>query len=176
MNHTQLDDRRRMLQKSLALAAVPGSVLLYPGCGRADEKAESGADDSPLKVVGHDIGNGESNAMSIQYLEVVTPDVEAVCAAYSELLDVTFGEAEPNLGGARTAKLAGGGMLGVRGPLRETEEPVVRPYVLVNDIESSLAAAAESGAKVALPPTKLAGHGTCAIYILGGIECGLWQL
>lgn len=179
MNPMPLDDRRTMLRKSLALAAVPGTALLYPGCGRADEQTEPSAANSSTKPASDSAGKGtsnEENAMKVQYLEIVTPDVEAVCATYSKLLDATFGGADPNLGGARTAKLAGGGMLGVRGPLRETEEPVVRPYVLVDDIESALAAAEKSGAKIALPPMKLAGHGTCAIYILGGIEFGLWEL
>jgi len=114
--------------------------------------------------------------MQVQYLEIVTPDVDAVCAQYSKVHGVTFGDPEPNLGGARTAKLTGGGMLGVRGPLRENETPVVRPYVLVNDIAAAVAAAADAGAKIALPPMALPGHGTCAIVIQGGIECGLWQL
>ncbi len=29
---------------------------------------------------------------------------------------------------------------------------------------------------VALPPTELAGHGRIAIYVLGGVEHGLWEL
>jgi len=114
--------------------------------------------------------------MHIQYLEIVTPEVDAVCATYSQLHGVTFGEADQNLGGARTAKLANGGTLGVRAPMRDTEKPVVRPYILVEDIEASVAAAADSGAKVALPPMEIEGHGTCAIVIQGGIESGLWRL
>jgi len=45
----------------------------------------------------------------------------------------------------------------------------------VDDIESAVAAAADAGANVALPPMKIPGHGTCAIYIEGGVEHGLWQ-
>ena len=114
--------------------------------------------------------------MQIQYLEIVTKDVEAVCAAYAQLYKVTFGKADASLGGARTAALPDGGMLGVRAPLRETEDPVVRPYLLVDDIESSVKAAAASGAKIAHPPLKIPGHGTFAIFILGGIQHGLWQV
>ena len=114
--------------------------------------------------------------MHIHYLEIVTPDVNDICAHYSKVHGVTFSDRDPNLGGARTAKLTGGGLLGVRGPLRDTETPVVRPYVLVDDIAASVAAAADAGAEIALPPMKLPGHGTCAIVIQGGIECGLWQL
>ncbi len=114
--------------------------------------------------------------MQIQYLEIVTTDVESVCATYSQVLGVTFGDSDQNLGGARTAKLTNGGMLGVRAPMHDIEKPVVRPYLLVQDIQAAVSAAADSGADVALPPMKIAGHGTCAIVIQGGIECGFWQL
>jgi predicted enzyme related to lactoylglutathione lyase len=114
--------------------------------------------------------------MQIQYLEIVTPDVDAICTTYSQIHGVTFSDGDANLGGARTAKLANGGLLGVRAPLRATEEPVVRPYVLVEDIAAAVATAADAGAVVALPPMEIAGHGTCAIVIQGGIESGLWQL
>jgi hypothetical protein len=58
----------------------------------------------------------------------------------------------------------------------EAEGPVVRPYWLVDDIESAVAAAVESGAEVAHPPMLIPDHGTFAIYIQGGIQHGLWQL
>lgn len=114
--------------------------------------------------------------MHVHYLEIVTPDVDALCAQYATVHGVTFGDPDPNLGGARTAKLTGGGMLGIRGPLRESETPVVRPYALVDDIAASVTAAAHAGAVIALSPMDLPGHGMCAIVIQGGIECGLWQL
>src|SRR5688500_3812861 len=90
--------------------------------------------------------------MQIQYLEIVTRDVDAVCAAYSLAHGVQFGKPDPGLGNARTATLVGGGLVGVRAPLRKTEEPVVRPYWLVQDIEAALTAAVEGGGKVAHPP------------------------
>ena len=114
--------------------------------------------------------------MKIQYLEIVTPDVDAVCETYARLNDVEFGESDQNLGGARTAKLANGGMLGVRAPLRDTENPVVRPYMLVEDIQATVDAAAKAGAEVAVPPMEIPGHGTFAIVIQGGIDSGYWQL
>ena len=112
--------------------------------------------------------------MQVHYLEIVTEDVEAVCAAYSTP-DVQFGEEEPGLGGARTAPLLGGGMVGVRRPMHAAEGPVVRPYWLVSDIEAAVAAAVDSGAEVAHPPLELPGYGTFAIYIQGGVHHGLWQ-
>jgi predicted enzyme related to lactoylglutathione lyase len=113
--------------------------------------------------------------MQIQYLEIVTPDVDAVCASYERLGGVTFGEPVAELGNARTAALAAGGRIGVRAPMRETEEPVVRPYLRVDDIAAAVEAAAAGGAEIALPPMGLPGQGTCAIYIQGGIQHGLWQ-
>jgi predicted enzyme related to lactoylglutathione lyase len=113
--------------------------------------------------------------MQIRYLEIVTTDVQAICTLYSKIHGVTFGDADQNLGGARTARLANGAMLGVRAPMHDGERPVVRPYILVEDIEAAVAAATKSGAEILVPPMKLPGHGTCAIVYQGGIESGLWQ-
>lgn len=113
--------------------------------------------------------------MKIYYYEIVTKDVDALCDTYSLLHDVTFSESDPILGGARTASLANGGKIGIRAPLRDTEEPVVRNYMLVEDIQSTVEKAAKSGAEVAVPPMELPGHGICAIIIQGGIESGFWQ-
>ncbi len=114
--------------------------------------------------------------MKIQYLEIVTREVDAVCAAYAAAHKVQFGKADAGLGNARTAPLAGGGLVGVRAPLRETEEPVVRPYWLVDDIAAAVAAAVKAGGQLAVPPMEIPGHGTFAIYLLGGNDHGLWQL
>ena len=78
--------------------------------------------------------------MQISYLEIVTRDVDAVCAAYAAAHGVQFGEPDSGLGNARTATLPDGGLVGVRAPLREDEEPVVRPYWLVDDIGAAVAA------------------------------------
>ncbi|HET9439596.1 MAG TPA: hypothetical protein VFO52_05475 [Longimicrobiales bacterium] len=114
--------------------------------------------------------------MKIQYLEIVTREVDAVCAAYGSAHKVRFGEPDARLGNARTAALADGGLVGVRAPLRATEEPVVRPYWLVDDIAAAVAAAVQAGGEVAHPPMEIPGHGTFAIYLQGGNDHGLWQL
>ena len=114
--------------------------------------------------------------MKVQYLEVVTPDVDIVCATYAQLYNVKFSGADVNLGGARTAKLSNGGVIGIRAPLRETEEPTVRHYTLVDDIQSAVNAAEKLGAEVAVPPMELPRHGMCAIVIQGGVELGFWEL
>jgi uncharacterized protein len=114
--------------------------------------------------------------MKVHYLEIVTSDVDAVCAAYEAAHGIEFGSAEPPLGGARTASLPDGSIVGVRGPLSNTEEPIVRPYWLVGDIEAALNAATTAGAVVAHPPFEIAGKGTFAIYVQGNVDHGLWQL
>ena len=114
--------------------------------------------------------------MQVHYLEIVTKDVDAVCAAYAAANGVQFGEPDPGLGSARTTALRGGGLVGVRAPLHETEYPVVRPYWLVDDIEAAVAASAKAGGEGAHPPMETPGHGTFAIYVQGGIHHGLWQL
>ena len=114
--------------------------------------------------------------VKIHFLEIVTPDVDGACALYSMMYGVTFGDANQDLGGARTADLDGGGMLGIRAPLRDTETPVVRPYVLVDDIGAAVSAAAAAGAEIAITPTEISGYGQFAIVIHGGIESGLWQI
>jgi predicted enzyme related to lactoylglutathione lyase len=114
--------------------------------------------------------------MQIQYLEIVTPDVDATCATHAQLHGVSFGEPEPGLGNARTAKLPGGGLIGVRAPMRDDEEPVVRPYWLVDDVAAATLAAAAAGGEIAHPPMEIPGFGTFAIYIQGGIQNGLWQV
>ena len=113
--------------------------------------------------------------MQVHYLEIVTQDVDAICSTFEQLHGVSFSAPEAGLGNARTAALPDGGMIGVRAPMHEAEEPVVRPYLLVEDIEAAAAAAVESGAEIAHPPMELPGHGTFAIYIQGGIHHGLWQ-
>ncbi len=59
--------------------------------------------------------------------------------------------------------------------MRPTELPIVRPYVLVDDIEAAVEEVAVQGAEIAHPAMELPGYGTFAIYIVGGIEQGLWQ-
>ena len=117
----------------------------------------------------------EEKSLTVQYLEIVTPAVDKTCEALSGAHGIVFGDPVPEFGNARTAKLGDGGRIGVRAPMRETETPVVRPYVLVDDINAAVAAAEKAGAVVALPPMEIPGQGMFSIYILGGIEHGLWQ-
>ena len=117
-----------------------------------------------------------AEGLKVQYLEIVTPKVAETCDLLAKAHGVEFGDPVPEFGNARTATLSDGGWLGVRAPMRETEDPVVRPYVLVDDIEAAVKAAEAAGATVAIPPLAIPGRGTFSIYILGGIEHGLWEL
>ncbi len=121
------------------------------------------------------VAQEKEKTVQIQYLEIVTPDVEALCKQYSENHGVTFSEPVAEFGNARTATLSGGGKIGIRGPLRDNEAPIVRPYMLVEDIDKAVKAAAEAGAEVAMPPMTIPGQGKFAIVIQGGIQRGLWQ-
>jgi len=114
--------------------------------------------------------------MQIQYLEIVTENVEETCAALAALHGVTFGEPEAMLGHARVATMKDGGRIGVRAPMAEHETPIVRPYILVEDIEAAISAAEAAGAEFAMKATEMPGYGTFAIYFLGGVQYGLWQL
>lgn len=154
-----------MNRSSLALALLV-TTLLAPACRSTDAFAQ----ELPTAHDSHD-----ENAMLVQYLEIVTPDAEATCTALEQVHGVSFGEPIPGFGNARTAALDGGGMLGVRAPMAEHETPIVRPYILVDDIASTLSAAEAAGAQIAMPAMEIPGHGQFAIYILGGINHGLWQ-
>ncbi|MEM7766511.1 MAG: hydroxylase [Pseudomonadota bacterium] len=115
--------------------------------------------------------------MDIEYLEIVTRDVEGTCATLSAVHSVSFGAPEPGFGNARMALLGTGGRLGVRAPLSESEgAPLVRPYLRVADIEAAIASAEASGADVAMRATEIAGHGKFAIYFQGGIQHGVWEV
>ena len=136
---------------------------------------------APLLLVGAaasvqpDAPQADETSVQVEYLEIVTPKVDETCAALAKAHGVEFSEPVAELGNARTADLAGGGRIGVRAPMRETEKPVVRPCLLVDDIEAAVKAARDAGAEMAMPPMPIPGQGTFSIYVLGGIEHGLWQ-
>jgi predicted enzyme related to lactoylglutathione lyase len=118
----------------------------------------------------------KEKAVDIYYLEIVTPELDETCAALERAHNVTFGEPVPEFGNARMTALKTGGRLGVRAPMGEAEQPVVRPYALVDDIETAVEHVKTAGGTIAMPPTEIPGQGTFAIYFLGGIQHGLWQM
>ena len=173
-------DRRKLLHAGIAFAVPMGSMSFLSGCQPASDSSNN--DDSSNVVAAESSvakkpePENKGTLMQIHYLEIVTPDVDALCKQYSDIHGITFSDPDPNLGNSRTAELSGGGKIGIRGPLRESETPVIRPYTLVENLEEAVAAASEAGAEIALPKMEIPGHGTIAIVIQGGIECGLWQV
>ena len=181
-------DRRTVLGASVGAFVPAGLATLLGGCQESGTESPANTD-AGLAPGNQNLDNTEPSntepsntepsttgaSMKIHYLEMVTTAADELCHQYATVHGVVFGDPDPNLGGARTAQLEGGTTLAIRPPLRETELPVIRPYVLVEDIHASVKAAANAGAEVALPPMELPGHGTCAIVLRGGIECGFWQ-
>lgn len=113
--------------------------------------------------------------MRIHYLEIVSPDVAAQCAALERVHGLSFGPAVADLGQARVAEAPGGSLIGVRAPLAEHEQPVIRTYLEVEDIARAVKEAEAAGAVIAYPPTRQGDTGTWAIYFLGDVQLGLWQ-
>lgn len=174
MKNTDRFIRRR---DALSLAAACVAALPTLGCSRSvsvagDENGDVGG--TITTETKNETLKGES--MQVHYLEIVTKEVDAACELYSAIHGVTFGEADPSLGGARTAQLAAGGKIGVRAPMHAAEASVTRAYTLVEDIEAAVAAVEKAGVQIAVPPMEIPGHGKCAIYLQDGVEAGLWQL
>lgn len=114
--------------------------------------------------------------MQVYYLEIVSSDVDGACAALSAIHGVSFSAPEAMLGNARLADLSDGGKIGVRAPMAEHDTPIARPYMKVDDIEASIQKLEAAGATFAMKATEIPGHGTFAIYILGDVQFGLWEV
>lgn len=112
--------------------------------------------------------------MQVHYVEIVSKTVDRQCKSLEQVHGLSFCSEVEDLGQAKVAKTANG-MIGVRAPLGEHEQPIVRTYFAVDDIEKAVKAAEAAGAVIAYPPTKQGETGTWAIYILDEIQHGLWQ-
>ncbi|MCB1590524.1 MAG: hydroxylase [Xanthomonadales bacterium] len=115
-------------------------------------------------------------ANPLHYLEIVTTEVDAVCAVHEATGSGSFGPPVAELGGARVCQMADGTRLGVRAPLHAQELPLQRAYRLVADLAAAVSACADQGAVIALPALEIPGQGRIAICQLGGIELGFWEL
>lgn len=113
--------------------------------------------------------------MAVHYVEIVSNDVEALTGLYQRTQGLSFGAADPDLGQARVATRADGSLVGIRKPLAAHEEPIVRTYFAVDDIQAAVKKAEENGALIAYGPTLQGQRGTFAIVIQGGVQHGLWQ-
>lgn len=113
--------------------------------------------------------------MAAHYLEIVSDDVDSLTELYQRMHGLTFGDPEPDLGQARVATRADGSLVGIRKPLAAHEQPIVRTYLAVDDIQRAVDEAGKGGAMVAYGPTRQGQRGTFAILLHGGVQHGLWQ-
>ena len=113
--------------------------------------------------------------MAVHYLEIVSNDVDALTGLYERMHGLAFGSPDPDLGEARVATRADGTLVGIRKPLAAHEQPIMRSYLAVEDIQRAVTKAEEHGATVAYPPTRQGQRGTFAIVIQGDVQHGLWQ-
>jgi len=113
--------------------------------------------------------------MGVHYVEIVSNDVDTLMGLYQRMHGLSFGPPDPDLGQARVATQADGTLVGIRKPLAAHEQPIMRTYLAVADIQQAVKEAENSGATVAYPPTRQGRRGTFAIVIQGDVEHGLWQ-
>lgn len=113
--------------------------------------------------------------MAVHYLEIVSNDADTLTELYQRIYGLSFGPPDADLGQARVATQADGALVGIRKPLGAHEQPIMRAYVAVENIQRALKEAEESGAVIAYPPTRQGDQGTFAILIQGDLEHGLWQ-
>jgi predicted enzyme related to lactoylglutathione lyase len=113
--------------------------------------------------------------MGVHYLEIVSDDVDTLTALYQGMHGLSFGPPDADLGEARVATGADGTLVGIRKPLAAHEQPIMRTYLAVEDIQQAVKKAEEHGAMVAYLPTRQGKRGTFAIVIQGDVQHGLWQ-
>src|SRR5690242_13645312 len=95
-----------------------------------------------------------SSEMVVHYLEIVSNDVDTLTDLYQRMYGLSFGTPDPDLGEARVATRADGTLVGIRKPLAAHEQPIIRTYLVVEDIQQAVKKAEEHGAIVAYPPTQ----------------------
>ena len=78
MKHASDPNRRTLLGAALTLVGLPKAAALGLECSQVQDKS------SGNKHRSTDGKRGAKN-MQIQYLEIVTKDVEAICTAYAQL-------------------------------------------------------------------------------------------
>ncbi|MFT4514928.1 MAG: putative enzyme related to lactoylglutathione lyase [Planctomycetota bacterium] len=139
-------------------AVVPVALFLLIGCQAIDASDQRA-----------------SSYARVHYLEIVCVDVAMQCDALERIHGVSFGEPVADFGQARIAELPDGRLIGVRAPMAEHEQPIIRTYLEVDDMTRAVKDAEAAGAVIAYPPTRQGDTGTWAIYILGDVQIGLWQ-
>lgn len=118
----------------------------------------------------------EGKTMKIQYLEVVTPDVEGTISIFAASNNAKFSDPVPELGNARVARMPDGGRISVRAPMHADEAPVTRTYFLTGDIEGATEQAVAAGAELAHPVMDIPGQGKFSVFFHGKNQFGYWQI
>lgn len=113
--------------------------------------------------------------MAAYYLEIVNNDVDGLVRLYEQMHGLSFGAPDPDLGQARVATRADGGLVGIRKPLAAHEQAIVRTYLAVDDIHAAAKQAEAAGAVIAYGPAPQGTRGTFAILLHGDVQHGLWQ-
>ena len=120
-------------------------------------------------------GYSRVSNMTAHYLEIVSTNADTLAGLYERVHGLSFGSPDPDLGQARVATREDGSLVGIRKPLAAHEQPTVRIYIAVENIEHAVKQAGELGATIAYGPTRQGTRGTFAILLQGGVQHGLWQ-
>ena len=128
------------------------------------------------------IGHQSHNAITrrifdtpVHYVEIVCDDVDSLPALYQRLHGLSFAPPDPDLGQARVATRSDGTLVDSRKPLAAHEQPIMRTYLAVDEIQKAAQTAEDSSAILAYPPTRQGQRGTFAIVIQGDVQHGLSQ-
>jgi predicted enzyme related to lactoylglutathione lyase len=113
---------------------------------------------------------------TVHYLEIITRDVPGTADFYAKAFGWRFEPAAPELGDAVVAQLPDGSLCGIRAPMHEQEEPIVRTYLRVPDLDAAVAKARQLGATMAIESMEIPGRGKIAIFFLGETQQGLWEV
>jgi hypothetical protein len=113
---------------------------------------------------------------TVYYLEIITRDVQGTADFYAAAFGWQFEPEAPELGNALVAHLPDGSLCGIRAPMHAQEEPIVRTYLRVPDLAAAVEKATELGATMAIESMEIPGRGKIAIFFLGGVQQGLWEV
>ena len=109
----------------------------------------------PLRsALGVNVKKERNYKMAVHYLEIVSNDVDTLTGLYQRMHGLSFGPPDPDLGQARVATRADGTLVGIRKPMAAHEQPIMRTYLAVEDIQQAVKKAEDSGATIAYPPTR----------------------
>ena len=86
--------RRNLLRTGAALATPTGLVTLITGCNQSstDTSQQTESNDELNRETQESNPPAAGEPMKVQYLEIVTPEVDALCRQYSTIHGITFSE------------------------------------------------------------------------------------